>query len=233
MTKAIRVTVLGGDAIRNALVSADMGGDHLSRGLTEIVAERPGDRAIDLSFSHIQDVPTLLTDLQDLSIDDPLSQQDNRCDVVIVATTNDAYRLTDLADDPNSAMETLADSLVETVDIIKERTGAHVLVANVATFDPSVTPTSLADLDDEPLSLRAHRVDLILLKLSHLLGVSIIDVDRVTAEAGASRVVPAAFELNSEGSQLVRDETLRVLDDYGFFDERQLAPQVGNRSKSA
>lgn len=233
MTETIRIVVIGDDAIRNALMSTVDGGAHLTLGLTEIVAEQYKDRTIDMSFIHGESISTSLANLQDEDTDHPVGLVDSDCDVVIIATTHDVRSLNDLADEPLQAIKAFSDSLVEMIDLIKERTGAHVLVANTATFDPESTPSSLFGLDDEPVSLRAHRVDLVLLKLSHLLGISLIDIDRVTAEAGASGVIPVALELNREGSKLVRDETVRVLADYGFFDDRQLAPQVGNRKKSA
>jgi hypothetical protein len=232
MAETIHVIVIGDDLIRNALVGKDNGGAHLRQGLAEVVADTYSGCTVDVAFAHGEGVSTLLAELQDPSIDDPLSLANNRCDVVIISTTNDVHGLADLAQDPNDAIEIFSNDLVSVIDLIKERTNAHVLVSNAATFDPLVAPASLYGIDGEPVSLRAHRVDLTLLKLSHLLGVSLIDVDRVTAEAGASVVVPAALELNQDGSQLVRDETIRVLDDYGFFDGRQLAPQIGNRKES-
>lgn len=231
MTETIRVVVIGGDLIRNALLGASDGGEHLEDGLAKVAADRFDERAIDMIFAPAQSISAALADLRDPSVQDPISHVDDRCDVVIIATTNDVRNLADLADNPDEATEILTDTLIATIDLIKKRSDAHVLICNVATFDPSTTPSSLYGLEAEPVSLRAHRVDLLLLKLSHLLGVSLIDIDRVTAEAGASSVVPAPLDLNRDGSRLVRDETVRVLDDYGFFDDRQLAPQVGNREQ--
>jgi len=62
--------------------------------------------------------------------------------------------------------------------------------------------------------------------MSQELGISIIDVDRILGEAGVWSYLPSQLDAAS-AQPLIRDETLRVLEDYGNFDERPITVQVG------
>jgi hypothetical protein len=232
MIDTLRVVVIGDDLMKNALVGTAQGGKHLASGLVDTVAETFAGSTVDLIFFDSGGIGTLRKSLNDPSSKDVLDQIENRCDIVILAMTDDVRRLPETSADPYEAMDALSEDLISVIDTVKRRTGAHVLIANAATFDPMLRASSLFGIDPEPLSLRAHRVDLVLLNISHLLGVSIINLDRITAEAGAGKVIPEALALTQEGSALFRDETVRILGDYGFFDDRPLAPQVGNREAS-
>lgn len=218
MTKPIRIVAYGDSALRNALLSKATGGTHVEAGLAEMVAsDHPGYEA-KLEFREYGG----LSELRDTSTG-------IEADVVILAMAPDVRGLAARSADPHQAISGFHDDLVAVVDKVKEAADAHVLVVNVSTFDPADQTSSLHGLTEEPLSMRAHRINLALLQISHEIGISIIDADRITAEAGCGSVVPAALEISAEGSALVRDETVRVLADYGFFDERSLVAQVGNR----
>ena len=218
MTEVIRVVAFGDAALRNALLSKATGGQYLDQGVADIVASSHPGYEIQLEFRDFSGLTQLRSDTPG-----------EGADVVIVSTAPDVLGLDTRSADPAEAVVGLHDDLVAVVDKIKEASGAHVLAVNASTFDPADETSSLHGLDEEPVSMRAHRLNLALLRASHELGISIIDVDRVTAEAGCGNVVPAALELSAEGAALVRDETVRVLGDYGFFDERSLVAQVGNR----
>ena len=214
MTKTVRVVAFGDAGLRNALLAKNAGGDHLDAGLSQAVSAAHGEHQAEVQFIEsgtLQDMEAGI----------------GEADVVVLSTTNDVRAL--VGDDPHAAVTRFHNNLVSVFDQIKASSGAHVLVTNASTFDPADQTSSLFGLDEEPLSMRAHRVNLSLLQTSHEIGMSIIDVDRITAEAGCGSVVSAALELSPEGSALVRDETVRVLADYGFFDERSLVEQVGNR----
>ncbi|MDJ0955123.1 MAG: hypothetical protein QNJ81_15710 [Acidimicrobiia bacterium] len=218
MTTTIRVLALGDEVLRDSLLSRDEGGSVLDQGLAAAVAGRHDGYEATARFDEIGN----LAKLTGFSYEDDL-------DVVILGTNGDVLGLTG---DPEQGVAEFRRVLIQVFDEIRAASGAHVLVANTSTFDPADETSSLYGLATEPISMRAHRIDLALLQLSHEVGFSIIDVDRITAEAGCADAVPAALELSPAGLALVRDEVVRVLADYGFFDERSLVAQVGNRGGS-
>lgn len=229
MTETIRVLALGDGLLRDALLSRRDGGQHLDRGLAEVVAEGFGGCTVDTRYERCHGVGGLRSALQNSASTDAFGIDETAPDVVVVNVADDVIGLPERASDPGQAMLSFREDLIAVIDEIKERAGAHVLLCNVSTFDPSDNTSNFSGRDPEPFPMRAHRVDLALLNISHLLGVSLIDVDRLTAEAGCETVVPASCELSPAGSALLRDETARVLADYGFFDARPLVAQVGNR----
>ncbi len=218
MTTMIRVEAFGDSTLRNAFLAKSGGGEHLDQGLAESVVVKHLGGDVTLGF-HEYVTPAELH----------VALRDKTPDVVILDMAPEVAGLGARSTDPRQAVADFHDDLVAAVDKIKEESNAHVLVVNVSTFDPTDQTSSLHGLDEEPISMRAHRINLALLKLSNEIGISIIDVDRITAEAGCAGVVPAALTLSAEGSAQVRDETVRVLEDYGFFDERSLIAQVGSR----
>ena len=214
MTNPVRVLALGDAGLRDALMGKGSGGAHLDAGLSDVVTKAHPDYQLAVEFADVGSLATF---------PDTIAQTD----VVVLSAKADVAGLD--SGDPEAAVAAFRDNLISTFDRIKDQAGAHVLVVNTSTFDPNDETSSLYGLTEEPTSMRSHRINLALLKASHELGLSIIDVDRITAEAGCGNVVPAALELTPQGSALVRDETARVLEDYGFFDERSVVEQVGNR----
>jgi hypothetical protein len=69
----------------------------------------------------------------------------------------------------------------------------------------------------------------VLVELSMREGISVVDVDRVIARVGAGRCVERLGHYRAEGATAVVEELDRVLADYGFFDDRPLLEQVGQR----
>jgi hypothetical protein len=117
--------------------------------------------------------------------------------------------------------------LVALIQGIKEKLGAHILVANLSTYDPGEPPVSYAGLAAEPFVLRAHRLDMLAVEVSHREGVSIVDVDRLLAELGADGTVTGPAEYGPAAQAVIASEVVRILADYGFFDDRPLMAQVG------
>lgn len=99
---------------------------------------------------------------------------------------------------------------------IRERSAAPILVYNVSSVVPGDTVHCHAGMGDT-LATRIRRFNLGVAELSQRTGISVIDVDAVIARAGAARLKLDAFHLNGEGCRLVAEETVRVLDDLGFF----------------
>ena len=62
-----------------------------------------------------------------------------------------------------------------------------------------------------------RRFNLGLAELSQQTGISVIDVDRIVARAGADRLKLDTVHLTAEGCRLVAEEVVRVLDDLGYL----------------
>ncbi|MGH8873981.1 MAG: hypothetical protein ACRDVM_01840, partial [Acidimicrobiia bacterium] len=113
------------------------------------------------------------------------------------------------------------------IHLLKEHVGAHVIVFNASTVVPGVAISNYHGLDADAPPLKAHKVDLALMELSILEGISIVDVDRLLAEIGAGRHVLGLLDYSPEASDVICRELFRVIEDYGFFEERPLILQVG------
>lgn len=103
------------------------------------------------------------------------------------------------------------------VSRIRQRSSAPILVYNVSSVVPGERVHCHAGLD-EILSTRVRRFNLALADLSHATGVSVIDVDAIVARAGADRIKLDTVHLTAEGSRLVAEDVVRVLEEYGLFD---------------
>jgi hypothetical protein len=68
-----------------------------------------------------------------------------------------------------------------------------------------------------------------LVGVSHDEGISIVDVDRLIAELGAAGNVDGPAAYGPEACARIAAEIVRIIDDYGFLDERPLLAQVGAR----
>jgi hypothetical protein len=108
--------------------------------------------------------------------------------------------------------------------------GVRVFACNLSTFDPG-TETFRYDDKPEPRALRAHRLNAVLVAISMLDGISIVDIDRVIGRFGAGAGVEALGQYTAAGRREVVTEVVRVLDDYGFFDDRPLLEQLGQRTQ--
>jgi hypothetical protein len=117
-------------------------------------------------------------------------------------------------------------NLARLIRAVKGRLDAHVLIYNVSTVEPDDQVHNYHGQEDT-WALRAHQLNLALMQLSVMEGISIIDVERLVAEHGASRHVLQAGRYSREVHEAIRREFLRVLEDIGFFEPRPLVMQVG------
>ena len=111
---------------------------------------------------------------------------------------------------------------------IKERIGAHIIVCNCSTYDPEDQTTNYRKVE-ETMPLRSQKFNLALMEMSILEGISIIDVDRLIAELGGEKHVQKLFSYSTEACQAICREFVRVLEDIGFFENRLLVPQLGQK----
>lgn len=99
---------------------------------------------------------------------------------------------------------------------IRHRTEAPILVYNLSAVIPGEWVHCYEGLG-ETYATRIRRFNLALTQLSQRTGVSIVDVDRIVACAGADRVKLDTVHLNAEGCRLVAMEVVRILEDLGVL----------------
>jgi hypothetical protein len=210
--------VIGSRHHVDTMVSTAHGGSILDRGVTEVAADRYPGVTVDVTVEHVDGFGELRGRLD--SGDRPPA------DVVILSIDDEVRRLGERSGDAREAADAVAADLTAIVASYKAG-GTRVIVANACTVDPASWARSYAGHDEEPLGLRAHRLDAMLVHVSHELGISVIDVDRALAEIGAAGRLEAAMVYGPEAAGRITDETVAVLADYGFFDDRPLLEQVG------
>ena len=225
----IKSFVVGGADVVNAAVSTADGGAKLDMGVRELVASEFPGVVIETLHERSSGFGELRSALE--SGDSGLI--DEQPQIVLLSIARDVVELGRTGVGVENGVRRVESDLVAVIELIKEKVGAHVLVANVSTLDPSQKVSNYHDIDYEPLSLRAHRLDLMLVGVSHDEGISVIDVDRKIAELGGAVGVNAVFDYTIAGCETVAGEIVRVIDDYGFFDDRPLLAQVGARAGRA
>jgi len=219
----LKLFVVGGADIVDAAVSRADGGAKLDKGVRELVASEYPHVAIETLHEGPGSFADLRSSLE--SGDSALIAEQPQ--IVLLSIAHDVMGLDSVGVNVEDGVHRIESDLVSVIDLIKEKVGAHVLVANVSTLDPAQTVFNYHDIDVEPVSLRAHRLDLMLVGVSHREGISVIDVDRKIAELGGAIGVTAALNYSEPGCRTIAAEIVRVIDDYGFFDDRPLLAQVG------
>ncbi len=227
-TTALKIFVKADPGVADAVASRSDGGSKLAKGVKELVADQY-PVAIDLVYEQSSGFANLRSELEQgtsrLIADAP--------EVVVLSIADDIRGLNSRGANAEEAVRAVEADLVAVVELIKEKVGAHILVANASTLDPGGEVMNYHGLDEDPVSLRAHRLDHMLVGVSHDEGISIIDVDRKIAELGGHRGVAAALTYTESGCEIIAAEIVRVLEDYGFFDERPLLAQVGAKASGA
>ncbi|MEN8238284.1 MAG: hypothetical protein ABFR53_03670 [Actinomycetota bacterium] len=221
--RKLRLFVSGGPDIVDAVVSRSEGGAKLVRGIRELASSSFPDAEVETLYERTGGFADLRVALEtgDSRILDEQPQ------VVVLSIGSDVLELDGMGTSIEDGVRRIEADLVAVIDLIKEKVGAHVLVANASTLDPIQSTFNYHDIDDEPVSLRAHRLDLMLVGVSHTEGISVIDVDRKIAELGGVTGVLAALDYSEAGCRIIAEEIVRVIEDYGFFDDRPLLVQVG------
>jgi hypothetical protein len=163
--------------------------------------------------------------LDDLAGDSP-ALASSAPDVVILSLAAEMDRLKEVGASETALAAVRAD-LVAAIRQIKQKVGAHIFVTNVSTLDPANPVFTYHGVAEEPWTLRGHRLNLMLIEVSHDEGISIIDVDRKIAEVGGDSAVTAAARYSQPGCEGIVEEIVRIVEDYGFLDDRPLMEQVG------
>jgi hypothetical protein len=102
------------------------------------------------------------------------------------------------------------ENLARLIRAVKERLGAHVLICNVSTVNPEDQVHNYHGRPDT-WALQAHKLNLALMELSLQEGISVIDVERLVAEHGASWHVLQAGRYSPQVNQAICQELLRHL----------------------
>jgi hypothetical protein len=202
-------------------ITSDRDGS-VSASLRELVEERYPSVDLRVAFETASGLAEIHSDL----VSGDSAMISDRPQIVVLSLVHDSERLITMGSVETALLDVRKD-LVSVVGDIKSLIGAHVLVVNLSTLDPTDPVFNYHGLDEEPFSLRAHRLNSMLVSVSHETGVSVIDVDRVIAERGGDVSVVGPARYTSEGLKRIAEEIFRVLEDYGFFDERPLLEQVG------
>lgn len=222
--RIIRLFVRGNRHLKDAVLSRSDGGSKLEVGAREILREWNGG-GVDLQIDTepCQGVSSFRRALEAGGDGGTSATGAGRFqpDIVLLSLEPDL-----LAEPPPDA-EQFEQDLHEVVRLIKGDLGSHVLVMTASTVDPDEVVSSYHGLEQEPASLRSHRLDLATMNLSFQEGISLIDADRLLAEMGAGEHVHGFLDYSPAACESLCRELIRVIEDYGFLDDRPLIPQVG------
>lgn len=222
----VRLFLRGNRHLVDAVLSHADGGTRLSSGARERVAESYGGGVeIQVATEPCQGVSSFRQALEsgpDRVGGSPLTAAFAfQPHIVLMSLEPDL-----VAESPTDA-ERFREDLHEVIRLVKGELGSHVIVLTASTIDPEEIVSNYHGLDPEPASLRAHRLDLAVMKLSFEEGISLIDADRLLAEIGAREHVHGFLDYSPEACEALCGEFIRVIEDYGFLDDRPLIPQVG------
>lgn len=221
----LKLVVRDTGSIKDAVLSKSSGGKLLERGLKDELADRYPDVDVEIVSEPSSGLRALRTELE--SGDSSLIGSST--DVVLLSVADEVERFAS-GQEPNAVAAAVKDDLLACIKLIKSKVEAHILVANLSSIDPQNPIYTYHGLDAEPFTLCAQRLNLVLIGASHEEGISIIDVDRKIAEAGGGATVVSGGIYNEAGSKVVLNELIRVLDDYGFLDDRPLMEQIGAKT---
>jgi hypothetical protein len=220
MSRTLRLVVLGGTDADDAVLSQIEGGRVLQVGLAGVLRTRHASlHEVDVIRAEHRDVWSWVDDLEGLR------GAIRGADVLVRSIGPD---LEAGRHGPTLVTE-FADAMAAFIGGCKDE-GVRVIVVNGATYDPHDTVSCYADVV-ETRALSTHRLDLELIQLSMLDGISVLDVDRMVAEIGGGTNVEASLRYSPSLCEAIRDELADVLEEYGFCDDRPLLVQQGRRER--
>ncbi len=225
---SIDLLVVDAERLVDCVLSRAEGGSTLERGVSDLVRDLNPDVSVSVTISESSGLGQVLTGLRSKDFD----LLDGQADIVLLSLAGEVSRFASEEPAAEIVDEVRAD-LVSCIELIKEQSDARVLVANLSTLDPENPVYNYRGLAQEPFGLVAHRLNLMLLGVSHDEGVSVVDVDRKIAEAGGDEAVSAAARYTEIGCSGIAAEIARIIEDYGFLDDRPLMEQVGARAGRA
>jgi hypothetical protein len=236
----LRVFVKANEDVTDSLLSIRDSGRKVESGLRDLLQEKyQGRFAVEILCEPGGRSDLILQELEGPHLPAALHPQGQRTgafrtrlregsfDVVVLSVQPDVL----FSSAKGLAAPEIEESLSLLIRALHKRCGAHVLIFNCSSVDPNDHIHNYHNREDT-FAVRAHRVNLALMKVSQREGISIIDVERVVAELGGQRHVEQAGTYSPEACQAIGQEFLRVLADIGFFENRPLVPQVGQKEKA-
>jgi hypothetical protein len=206
--------------VLDSLLPIETKGRELQRGLAARVEELThGSTAVKVRRASAETAEGLLEELR--------SNQAALADVdVIVLSVASEVSPSGSAAEVAHRYEGVMEQLI---GLARER-GVPVIAFNASSFDPDDTISCYAGAADTPV-LFIQQLNRSLIRLSMLDGISIIDADRIMAEIGGRSHVERLLSYSPHACDLLCQELVRVMDDYGFFEDRPLLAQVGQRDR--
>ncbi len=113
------------------------------------------------------------------------------------------------------SVDSFIENFTKIIKLIKENTGAHVLVFNTFTVDPGNLTHNYQFVKNSP-SMRRREFNLALVELSRKIDFSIVDVDRVLKKAGFGPQQDFAH-FPTDRYEAIAQETFRIMRDLGVF----------------
>lgn len=223
--KSMKFVVKDAEHLSDVVLSKSEGGRYLDSGLGDRLAALAPTIDFDVRVDRYSGLRGLIDELESESPDLVSSPPQ----IILLSLAAEMERL-GVPGRPTAALGEVRADLVDSIRRIKTQTGAHIFVANVSTLDPANPVFTYHGVDVEPWTLRAHRLNLMLIGVSHDEGVSIVDIDRKIADVGGSHSVIATAEYSESGCEAIVEEIVRIVEDYGFLDDRPLMQQVGAAS---
>lgn len=224
----LRVLLKGTGDLVDCFLERGKGGSKLERGIETLLSERLGTN-FEIIVTHEPSTcsEVLARDLQARAWPGSLVP-----DIVVLSLHSDLFG----ADGEVSVGEgasfasSIETSLLKAIRSIKEDIESHVIVLSASTIDPGIQVSDYGLMSAEPRPLLAQRLNLVLIRLSFQEGISVVDADRILAEMGAADHVVDFLDYSPEASAAICGELFRVIEDYGFLDERPLVLQKGRAS---
>jgi hypothetical protein len=223
----LRILLKGGADLEDCILPRTEGGRKLEHGLANLIQERyAGNFRLELMREPSGPSSDLREEIErSLANGRPSTRiLDARPDVVVFSGSPD------LIGAARFSMEAYHADLDWVIRTLKREVGAHLIFLNASTVDPDDLTSNYHGLREQTFSLKAHQLDTVLMELSFAHGISIVDADRLLAELGASNHVVGPLSYSPEACRALCAELARILEDYGFFEERPLVMQVGQEA---
>lgn len=222
-----------GDLV-DAVLDRNQGGNKLERGLKAMIADRLSN-GIEVEVIHetSQGTAAFRKELEKGRFGAEVGKLGRAPDIVLLSLHADLQPSEvgyNKGDGPAFAAAFESDML-EAIRRIKNDMESHIIILNASTVDPSKNVSNYHTVTEEPLTLLAQRLNLVLMRLSFQEGISIIDADRLIAEVGAANHVLGFLDYSVQACDAICGELMRIIEDYGFFDDRPLVMQVGRRNE--
>ena len=199
-----RVYLCESNDILDSLLSRNDGGGKLEKGLRELVAEK-----------HGVEIQTLRNPSGALAA--------GAVDIVVLSAQPAIVA--------SVPAEEFKQSLTDQIREIKQKLHAHVILFNCSSVDPDDNVYNYHGIPDT-FAIRVQRANLALMKISQSEGISIIDVERLVGQLAGDRCVKAPLDYTDDAYTAMGEEFLRVMEDYGFFENRPLVLQVARAAAS-